>query len=180
MKKTTVWLALFVTAIAISPGVAQETAKDRYASAEKGEIVTVKDLKGVVTVATGFGKLFGADSLNAIRGESTVQIPFERMTSLQTDKIVDHRMPVHIVLTNGKRLDVVVDGAEYQLKYAGRADFGFFRLRFQDIREITWTRVKRRDAALGQKCAKGHIFYNDTWHYCPFDGEKLKPIRTDE
>jgi len=180
MKKTSVWLALLTLAIVIAPGMAQETAKDHYASAENGEIVTVTDVKGVVTVATGFGKLFGADSLNATRGESVVQVPFERIESLTTDKIVDHRMPVRLVLTNGKRLEVIVAASEYDLKYAGRADFGYFRLRFQDIREITWTRVQRRNAALGQKCSKGHIFYNDTWQFCPFDGEKLKPIRADE
>jgi len=180
MKRTSVMLALLVLAVVVSPGVAQEDAKTKYAAAESGEIVRVKDNKGVITIATGFGKLFGPDSLNAIRGEATVQIPFERILSLETGKIVDHLLPVHLLLTSGKRLDVIVDGAEYQTKYAGSADFGYFRLRLQDIKEITWTRVKRRNAALGQKCSKGHIFYNDTWHFCPYDGEKLKPIRANE
>ncbi|MEN8151286.1 MAG: hypothetical protein ABFS86_15830 [Planctomycetota bacterium] len=181
MKKSTVLLALLALAVIVSPGAAQEeTAKKTYGAVESAEIVRIKDVKGVVTIATGFGKLFGPDALNAIRGESTVQIPFERIQRLETGKIVDHRMPVLLKLMNGQSMEVIVDGHEYQGKYAGTADFGYFRLRFQDIREITWTRVKRRAAALGQKCSKGHIFYNDTWHYCPYDGEKLKPIAAAE
>jgi len=180
MKRTSTLIAVLALSFALSPGNAQEDAKTEYKVAEAGEVVTIRDIKGVEMVATGFGKLFGPDYLVANRGEARVQIPFDRILSLEMGKIEDHRMPVTVTLTSGRKLEVVVDGTEFQLLYAGTADFGYFRMRFQDIREVTWTRVERRKAALGQRCSKGHIFYNDSWHFCPYDGEKLKPIRADE
>jgi hypothetical protein len=180
MKRVSIPLVVLILALTMAPGVAQEDSKEEYKSVEAADIVTIKDKKGVETTATGFGKLFGPDYLNAIRGDSTVQIPFTRIKKLETGKTVDHRMSVTLHLVSGRKLEVLVDRPEYSIIYGGTADFGYFRLHLQDVREIVWTRVKRREAALGQKCVKGHIFYNDTWHYCPYDGEKLKPIKTDE
>ncbi|MHC4861270.1 MAG: hypothetical protein ACYTDY_14400, partial [Planctomycetota bacterium] len=159
---------------------AQETAEEKYRSIEESETVTIQDAKGVVTEATGFGKLFSVPHLNAYHGASEIQIPFERVETIVTSPPKDNRMPVEVVLRSGRRMKVLLDRPEYETMYGGAADFGYFRIRLQDIRSLTFRRAKKGGEGQGQRCPKGHIYYNDAWHYCPYDGEKLTTIRPEK
>lgn len=182
MKRLPALLILIVlTCLLVSPGVAQDdSARTRYAGIEHAETVTLQDSKGVVTVATGFGKLFGMPYLNCYRGDSSVQVPFERIKSFTTGVIVDNRLEIDLLLTSQRRMKVLVDRPEYETLYAGTADFGYFKIRLQDIRSLTFRREAERGDAIAQKCGKGHLYYNDSWSFCPYDGTKLVVIRTEK
>jgi hypothetical protein len=41
---------------------------------------------------------------------------------------------------------------------------------------MEFRRFEKSGRGLGQRCPRGHIWYNDAWHFCPYDGEKLTPI----
>jgi hypothetical protein len=177
VKRAFVLSIVLVTLLIVSPGDAQESAKRRYASVETAETATIVDSKGVIIHAEGFGKLFGARYLTAYLGDSEVEVPFDRIDGFVAGKITDHRLEMEILLTSGRRLHVLLDRPEYETLYGGTADFGYFRLRLQDIRSLTWNRTPKQGEGLGQRCSRGHMFYNDSWHYCPYDGLKLTPIK---
>jgi len=178
MKRTAALLVLLALGLVMSPGLApaQDTAEEKFRSIETAESVTIQDAKGVVTEATGFSKLYATPYLSAYRGASTIQIPFDRIQTLVTSPVKDNRMPVEVVLLSGRRMNVLVDRPEYESMYGGSAEFGYFRIRLQDIRTLTFRRTKQGGEGQGQRCPKGHIYYNDAWHYCPYDGEKLAAI----
>ena len=178
MKLFATLVCLGLCALALSVGIApaQETAEEKYRSLEAAETVTIQDFKGVVTEATGFGKLFAAPYLTAYRGASEIQLPFERIKNLVTGEIKDNRLPVEVVLHSGRRMNVVIDRPEYETLYGGTADFGYFRIRLQDIRTLSFRRLTEKGKGTGQRCPTGHIFYNDAWRYCPYCGDRLTPI----
>ena len=181
MKRLPALLALIVlTSLLVSPGAAQESAGKRFSGIEHAETVTLQDSKGVVTVATGFGKLFGMPYLNCYRGDSSIQIPFDRIKSFATGGIEDGRLELDLLLTSQRRMKVLVDRPEYETLYAGTADFGYFRIRLQDIASLTFRREAEKGDTVAQKCAKGHLYYNDSWSYCPYDGAKLSVIQPDK
>lgn len=165
-------VALLVTLV-VSPGTAQES---RYAGIESAETVTIVDAKGVVTEASGFGKLFGPPYLSGFRGESTVEIPFDRMRTLTAGEVIDNRLSVTLGLVSGGDLEVLLDRPEFETSYAGTADFGYFRIRLRDIKSLTFMRMHRDLPGAGQRCSKGHIWFNDTWRFCPYDGTRLEVI----
>jgi len=181
MKTRIALLALGLLALPFVVGVApaQDTAEEKYRSVEAAETVTIQDFKGVVTEATGFGKLFSAPYLNAYHGASEIQIPFERISTLVMGTIKDNRLAVEVVLRSGRRMNVLVDRPEYESVYGGTADFGYFRIRLQDIRTLSIRRLAEDGRGTGQRCPKGHIFYNDAWRYCPYCGDELAPIEPD-
>ena len=176
MKRASIVLIVLITAVLAAPGDAQESARVKYGGIDKSESVTIMDAKGVKTDASGFGKLFGPQHLNAHRGASQVQIPFERIRKMVTGRLEDNRLEVKLSLFSGREMEVLVDRPEYETQYAGSADFGYFRLRLQDIHQVEFHRTVKSGRGTGQKCSRGHIFYNDSWHFCPYDGEELKPI----
>ena len=141
------------------------------------EKVRVEDSKGVVTFATGFGKAFGASFLSAYRGDSKVEIPFERIDVLRTGRIVDSRMDVGLILTTGRGLEVQLDRPEFESVYGGLTEFGNFRIRLAEVKSIEFNRSEKHDEALGQRCPGGHIWYNDSWRFCPYDGKALAAVK---
>lgn len=171
-----VMIAVLFVALAGLPGSAQESAAKRYGAAGQADSVHVVDVQGVETVATEFGKLFSLQVLNGFRGASEVQIPFDRIAVLETGEIVDNRMPVTVLLTNGTRMKVVLSSSEYEATWGGNAEFGHFRIRLQDIRRLVFDRPEPSGQGLGQRCPKGHVYYNDTWKFCPYDGLALEPM----
>jgi hypothetical protein len=177
MTRLIILSTLLAITLSVSPGSAQESAAVRYRSMEQAETVEFVDTDGVHTIATGFGKLFGMSYLTARRGQTQVEIPFARMSRLRMGTIVDHRLPVEIELRSGRTLSVTVDRSEFQTLYGGTAEFGYFRIRFEQIKELIFDRAEISGDGEGQRCSHGHIYYNDTWKYCPYDGERLTPIQ---
>ncbi len=141
------------------------------------ETVMVEDTQGVVTYATEFSKAFGGDYLSAYRGDSRVEIPFERIATIRTGRVVDSRMVVALVLTSGRGLEVQVDRPEFEAVYGGLTEYGNFRIRLEKIRLLDFRRLEKYDEELGQRCEAGHIWYKKTWRYCPYDGKALAPLR---
>jgi hypothetical protein len=146
-------------------------------SEEFVETVKVEDSKGVVTFATGFGKAFGNDYLSAYRGDSNVEIPFDRISTMRTGRVIDSRMDVAVVLTGGRGLEVQLDRPEFESVYGGLTEFGNFRIRLAEVRSLEFRRLEKYDEKHGQRCGGGHIWYKETWRYCPFDGKALAPLK---
>jgi len=144
---------------------------------EFAETVKVEDSKGVVTYATDFSKAFGAGFLSAYRGDSRVEIPFERVATLRTGRIVDSRMDVALVLTSGRGLEVQLDRPEFESVYGGLTEFGNFRIRLAEVKSIEFSRKEKHDESLGQRCPGGHIWYKKMWRFCPYDGKALTPVK---
>jgi len=176
MKAIHVAGILAVLGVGVGFGFAGESASDRYAGVEEGERVRIVDSQGVETEATGFGKLFALPAITAFRGDSEIHVPYSLIRLLRTGEVADNRLPVHLTLVSGREMDVVLDRTEYEAIYGGRAEFGYFRIPLEDIRTLEFVRVARRGAGLGQRCESGHLWYNDTWRFCPFDGKELTPL----
>lgn len=174
MRKAVIAVLFFC--LPVLPGTAGERAADRYAAVDEAEIVHLVDVQGVPTDATEFGRLFSLQVLNGFRGASEVQIPFDRIASLETGEIVDNRMPVTVALTNGTRMQIVLSSSEYEATWGGNAEFGHFRIRFRDIRKLVFERSEPSGEGLGQRCPGGHVYYNDAWKFCPYDGLALEPM----
>jgi len=162
-----------LTMLVVSPGSAQDS---QYSGIETAESVTIVDTKGVTTEASGFGKLFGPPYLSGFRGNSTVEIPFDRIRTLTAGEVVDNRMTVKLNLLTGRELEILLDRPEFDTSYAGTAEFGYFRIRLSDIKSLKFNRVRPERSGLGQRCPDGHIWFNDTWRFCPYDGTKLAAI----
>jgi hypothetical protein len=148
---------------------------DGLRSFDAGVTAIVTDRQGVRTELTGFGRLFGPDFLLAHHGDALVQIPFRKVRTFKMGTIVDRLAPIEMTLTGGKRLQLVVDQPEYQQFFAGNATFGYYKIRLGDIATCEIHELDR-EPGLGRRCEHGHLFYNDAWRFCPYDGKALRPI----
>ena len=168
--KRTVGIAVLL-ALLLGPGAAGQDEEDLL------ETVKVEDSQGVVTYATDFSKAFSGGYLSGFRGDSRVEIPFERVSVLRTGRIADSRMDVDLVLTTGRKLVIQLDRPEFESVYGGLTEFGNFRIRLQEVKSIEFHRLENFDESLGQQCSAGHIWYKETWQFCPYDGKALTPVR---
>ncbi len=162
---------VFFLGLMVAAGAAGQSGEDET------ETVRVEDSKGVVTYATDFSKAFGGGSLSAYRGDSKVEVPFERIAVLRTGRIVDSRMDVGLVLTTGRGLQVQLDRPEFESVYGGLTEFGNFRIRLAEVKSIEFSRRQKYDQSLGQRCPSAHIWYKETWRFCPYDGKALVPVK---
>jgi len=135
----------------------------------------VVDRQGVRTQLTAFGRLFGPDFLLAHHGDALVQIPFNKVRSFRVGTIVDRLAPIEMTLTDGSRMQLVVDQPEYQTIFAGNATFGYYKIALGKIATCEFQEPVR-EPGLGRRCPQGHLFYNDAWRFCPYDGKSLRPI----
>ena len=163
------WVVLL--ALMVGPMASGQSGEERVLT------VTVEDTQGVVTHATDFSKAFGADYMSGYRGDSRVEIPFERIVTLRTGRVVDSRMDVALVLTSGRGIEIQVDRPEFETVYGGLTEYGNFRIRLEKIRSLEFHRLENYEAELGQRCSAGHIWYKKAWRYCPYDGKALAPLR---
>lgn len=172
MRKSIALFIVVVLAVA-TRGDAQETGEDRLQVVQQAERVRFTDRQGVTIEAAGFGKLFAMAALDAFYGDSQVQIPFERIASMTNGEIRDSRMTSTIRFTSGKTMTVQLDATEYGTVYGGEADFGYFRIRLQDVRQLEFLRPERAEEAVARRCRDGHLFYNELFRFCPYDGAPL-------
>lgn len=174
------WVALILgLGLAVAPLGAQEGIRS-FGRAAETERVVFRDSKGVETLAVDFRKVFGLPVLNAFRGDSEVEIPFERIKALTTGPVVEHRMEVRLILVNGREMSVKLAPPEFETIYAGQAEWGSFRIRLEDIAGLEFFRPEYSGERPGLRCANGHVYFEEDWKYCPYDGHRLMPVPVPE
>lgn len=94
---------------------------------------TIIDSQGVTTKVTQIsfdGKVY----LTGSRGNTTVTVPFEKISSVQVGKLAeDKKVSVFVTLKEGGTLNIMVEG---KLPCYGSADFGNVQIEFKDIKKV--------------------------------------------
>lgn len=94
---------------------------------------TIIDSQGIITKVTQIsfdGKVY----LTGSRGNATVTVPFEKISSVQVGKLEeDKKVSAFITLKEGGTLNLRVDG---KMPCYGSADFGNLRIEFKDLKKV--------------------------------------------
>ena len=154
-------------------------ASERLRALDAEITAVVIDKQGVRTELTGFGPLFGPHFLSAYLGDAQVQIPYSKIRSFRVGELVDQFAPVDILMNDGSTVRVRLEAVDVSTMLAGNASFGYFKIKIGKIASCTMQAPERGDG-LGRRCPTGHLFYNNAWRFCPYDGKPLRPIVSDE
>lgn len=105
--------------------------------------VRLTDQKNVVTDATDFGFLTGANILYAKRGSSKVDIPFRRIRKLEISAYLPSKgySPAKVTTKRGKTYDIQIERFEGRRYVGGNTDFGNLRVRMLDLKVIEFKRL---------------------------------------
>jgi len=94
---------------------------------------TITDSQGVTTKVTQIsfdGKVY----LTGYRGNATVTVPFEKISSVKVGKLAeDKKVAAFVTLKEGGTLNIMVEG---KLPCYGSADFGNVQIEFKDIKKV--------------------------------------------
>ncbi len=120
------------------------------------------DRTGVVTELTGFRRAAGQCVLSGVRGSTTVTIPLWILKSFSLEP--DKRTPLltgQAVLKDGGSVRFLLPAYEERMLYRGDAEFGAYRIRLSELREVVIHRPTPRlrkldpiEAARGQAVAE--------------------------
>lgn len=133
MKKLFVILCmLFVMPVVMGMGTGgMQTHKIPVPAKNFSAIIT--DSQGVTTKVTQIsfdGKVY----LTGSRGNATVTVPFEKISSVQVGKLAeDKKVAAFVTLKEGGTLNIMVDE---KLPCYGSADFGNVQIEFKDIKKV--------------------------------------------
>ena len=90
-----------------------------------------------MTELTGFRRAAGECELSVVRGSSTITIPLRILKSFSLAR--DKRTPLltgEALLKDGSKVSFLLPMHEDRTLYRGTADFGAYRIRLGDVREV--------------------------------------------
>jgi len=183
MLRRMVWPMILVTLgvfLAPTPVVPQDRGVPSVRAFAMDAVVT--DRQGVRTELTSFGRMFGSGSLAAHHGDADIQIPFDRIRSFRVGEMKDSRAPVTVQLVDGTIMEVEIDSQEYTTAFTGKASFGSYRIMLGKISTCTLRKPKPEEprARTARICPDGHIWEQDDYRFCPYDGKPLKVVTRGE
>lgn len=134
MRKSFVLPAvLFVIPFIMGMGMDGNNVKHNIPNPEKNFTATIVDSQGVTTKVTQIS-FDGKTYLAGQRGNTTVTIPFDKISSVQAGKLEDDKkISTVVTFKTGTTLNMTVDG---KLPCYGAADFGNVQVEFRDIRKV--------------------------------------------
>ncbi len=134
MKKFFVILCmLFVMPLVMGMGTISGGPTHKIPTPATNFSATITDSQGVTTKVTQIsfdGKVY----LTGYRGNATVTVPFEKISSVQVGKPEeDKKVSVFVTLKEGGTLNLRVDG---KMPCYGAADFGNVQIEFKDLKKV--------------------------------------------
>ena len=113
--------------------------------------VRLTDQKDVVTDATDFGFLTGANILYAKRGSAKVDIPFRRIKKLEIQAYLTSKgySPAKVTTKRGKTYDIQIERFEGRRYVGGNTDFGNLRVRLLDLKIVEFKRLSHTGDDIG-------------------------------
>ena len=134
MRKYLVLLStIFAIPLLMGMGMNGNNVKHKIPTPDKNFSATIVDSQGVTTKVTQI-TFDGKTYLTGQRGNTTVTIPFDKISSVQTGKLAeDKKVSAFITLKAGGTLNITVEG---NLPCYGSADFGNVQVEFKDIKKV--------------------------------------------
>ena len=124
---------LLVFPILMGMGMNGSNVKHNIPTPDKNFSATIVDSQGVTSNVTQIS-FDGKTYLTGQRGNTTVTIPFDKISSVQIGKLAeDKKVSAFITLKIGGTLNITVDG---NLPCYGSADFGNVQIEFKDIKKV--------------------------------------------
>lgn len=134
MKNIYIVLALMITIpLLMGMGTGSGNMTHKIPVPEKNFAATIVDSEGITTKVTQIS-FDGRTYLSGQRGNTTVTVPFEKISTVQVGKAEEEKkVSAFITLKAGGTVNVIVDG---KLPCYGSADFGNVQVEFKDIKKV--------------------------------------------
>lgn len=132
-KYFAVLTALFAIPFIMGMGMDGKNVKHNIPAPDKNFAATIVDSQGVITKVTNIS-FDGRTYLTGQRGNTTVTIPFDKVSSVQVGNPGDDKkLSTVITFKTGSTINMAVDG---NLPCYGSADFGNVQVEVRDIRRV--------------------------------------------
>ena len=134
MKRFYIGIILMVAIpLIMGMGTGSGNMSSKIPTPDKNYSATIIDSQGVTTKVTQIS-FDGRTYLAGARGNTTVIIPFDKITSVRIGKEEpEKKVSAVISLKAGGTLNITVDG---KLPCYGSADFGNVQIEFKDIKKV--------------------------------------------
>lgn len=125
--------ALFIIPFTMGMGMGGGNVTHKIPTPDKNFSATIVDSQGVTTKVTHIS-FDGRTYLAGQRGNTSVTVPFDKISSVQVGKLAeDKKVSAFVTLKAGGTLNITVDG---KLPCYGSADFGNVQVEFKDIKKV--------------------------------------------
>ena len=136
-------LLLFVFLIFLGMGeLGTEVTPGQIPTPEKNFKAELVDIDGIVTEAD-MVSFNGRIVVSGNRGSSFVTIPFEKISTLEVDRVQDDYAETRITLKSGGKVNLKI---RKDIKCYGRTEFGTFFIYTGKVKSVSFQMVKKKDS----------------------------------